>query len=84
MAKFRAVIRGNSGGIARLGNRLIEASVNGWDVGIDVKGYIASDGREVFAVSLTNGSPSESKEHRVIKTFFFSKTDVELIQALAQ
>lgn len=76
MAKFRAVVRGNCGGVSRLGNRSIEASVNAWDVGVDVRGFTDTDGSDVIEVVLTNGSPTKDKTKQTLKTLRFTKADV--------
>tara|TARA_R110002020_G_scaffold421993_1_gene631187 strand:- start:1351 stop:1626 length:276 start_codon:yes stop_codon:yes gene_type:complete len=64
MARFRATVQGNRGAASRLGHRTIEASVNGWDCGIDIVGMgpmVESDDRDsvMFNVYLTGGSNSD-------------------------
>ena len=42
MTRFRATIQGNRGAASRLGgvNSGVEASVNGWDIGVGVKARV--------------------------------------------
>lgn len=58
MAQFRAIIRGQRGEASRLGskNSGIVAHVDGWNVGVTVRGMVDADGRDVFTIYATGGS----------------------------
>jgi len=59
LAHFRASIRGMRGEASRLGSEAsaIQASVNGWDLGIFVEGYYDKEKQtDTFVVHLTGGS----------------------------
>lgn len=57
MARFRATIRGQRGEASRLGGRAsgIQATVNGWDVGVEVDGHGGPD-LDAFDLYATGGS----------------------------
>lgn len=59
MAQFRAVIRGQRGSASRLGSEKsgIYAQVNGWGLGVEVRGYHDKEtGKDIFRVYRTEGS----------------------------
>ena len=58
MARFRGTVQGGRGESSRLGHKILEGSVDGWETGIDARAYIDMDGRDAFIVETTNGSGS--------------------------
>lgn len=59
MSRFYATIRGKAKTQAtREGSEKsgIGGHIRGWDVGIDVEGFVNSEGQDVFKVWLTGGS----------------------------
>lgn len=72
MAHFRAVIQGSRGQASRLGNTVIEASINGWHSGVNVEGGrsgIDAIG-DIFEISITGGSNASSSQKEIVR---FSK-----------
>lgn len=61
MARFIATVQGQAGSASRLGSERsgIEAHPRGWNVGVEVIGYV-EDGRDVFHVYATGGSNAAS------------------------
>ncbi len=74
MAQFRAVIEGKRGAASRLGsaNSGIVAHVNGWDLGVRVRGEVNGDSDE-FTVILTGGSHAAINERVVGRIFIDPK-----------
>lgn len=58
MAYFRATIKGNRGETSKEGTKDsgISGHVRGWDSGVEVSGYVDSEGRDCFDVYSTGGS----------------------------
>lgn len=56
MARFLAEVQGSRGAVHRLGHQSIRATVNGWNVGVRVQGYLNENGRVCFEVYRTHGS----------------------------
>ena len=58
MAQFYASIQGNRGEATRMGTKAsgIEGHIRGWDIGVDVRCYVDTQGRDVVSVRLTGGS----------------------------
>ena len=48
--------------ITRLGHKMIYTSVNGWNLGVDVKASKLDDGRVAFKVWQTGGSNGNSEK----------------------
>jgi hypothetical protein len=57
MSRFYASIQGSRGEATRQGtdNSGITGHIRGWDVGINIKGYV-KDGKDWFHVYLTHGT----------------------------
>jgi len=59
LGHFRAIIQGQRGPVSRLGSKKsgVQASVNGWNVGVDVSAYYDEKKQcDVIVVELTGGS----------------------------
>lgn len=58
MARFRATIHGNRGKASRLGtpNSGMMATVNGWDIGVEVALYVNQKGEDAVQIYRTGGS----------------------------
>lgn len=58
MARFRATIQGCRGMASRLGGEKsgIDASINGWNIGISVRAYVNDKGQDIIEAWTTNGS----------------------------
>ena len=58
MARFIAEIQGQAGEVSRIGspNSGIACHIRGWDLGIEVRGSVDAQGRDVFTVFQTGGS----------------------------
>ena len=56
MARFRATIQGNRGMASRLGHKCLDASINGWNLGVKVYAYVNEKGKDEFKVFQTGGS----------------------------
>ena len=67
MAEFRAEVVGNRNPASRLGskNSGIRATVNGWDKGVRVVGYVDGDGKNVFDIFETGGSNGRSPDKHI-------------------
>lgn len=58
MARFYAEIQGNKGLASRMGSKSsgMSASVNGWDVGVDVRAYVDGHDQDIVVVTPNGGS----------------------------
>ena len=58
MSHFYADIQGNRGQATRQGTPKsgIQGHIRGWNVGVQVDGYVDDDGKDVFRVWATSGS----------------------------
>jgi len=58
MAHFIGRVHGSRKSASRLGSAAsgITVSASGWNVGIEVRGYVNSAGKDTFDVYLTSGS----------------------------
>ena len=58
MSRFYAQIQGNHGIASRQGHKSsgIWSHIRGWNLGIEVQGFVDSQGKDVFWVSITKGS----------------------------
>jgi hypothetical protein len=58
MSRFYGSIQGNRGEATRQGsaNSGISCHVRGWDIGIEVRGYVNEEGADEFRVFITGGS----------------------------
>ena len=62
MSRFYASIQGHRGAVTRQGHKDIEGHIRGWDLGVNVRGYITESGEDAFDVSVTGGSNRNSRE----------------------
>ena len=64
MAHFRATIQGTRGEASRLGTKStgIQASINGWDIGLNVDIIHNEAGQDKILVSLTGGSNQKGEK----------------------
>ena len=60
MSQFYARIQGNRGMATRQGTKKsgIRGHISGWNIGIDVEGYVDENGKDHFIVRKTGGSKS--------------------------
>lgn len=58
MARFRGTVKGQRGEASRLGGPTsgIHATINGWNFGIEVRGYVDGNDKDTFSIHLTGGS----------------------------
>lgn len=56
MARFRAELKSDRGAVTRTGQRNLEATVNGWNVGVKVVAMPRPDGPDEFFIYATGGS----------------------------
>jgi hypothetical protein len=65
MARFRAVIHGCRGEASRLGSEKsgISASVDGWNIGVNVRIWVNDAGKDQVEVYLSGGSNGYSTKH---------------------
>lgn len=56
MTRFYGSVQGSAAEATRTGHREIHAHPRGWDLGLQVDGYINDDDRDAFTVSITGGS----------------------------
>jgi hypothetical protein len=78
MANFRATIKGSKAEAHRLGSKTsgINATVNGWNLGIEVEGKVNSNGEDTFYVYITGGSKNFTKKGLI---GVFAQADLALI-----
>lgn len=65
MARFYGSIQGNRGEATRLGNAQsgMGASVNGWDLGVDVRAFAKDSEQDCIVVTPSGGSNGGSSHH---------------------
>lgn len=58
MSRFYGSLQGNRGEATRCGGAEsgVSCHVRGWDIGIEVRGYVNEDGQDEFRVFITGGS----------------------------
>lgn len=81
MAQFRAVIQGAGKAVSRLGNKVsgINANINGWDSGIEVKGYYSENLKaDVFDIYATGGSYYHMRKKHIGYFYLTDEGDVVL------
>ncbi len=63
MARFLGAVKGNKGGVTRLGtpNSGMTTSCNGWNLGVDVIASVDEKGRDVFHIYKTGGSNNDTR-----------------------
>lgn len=69
MARFRATIKGSRGTASRLGTKKsgLEASINGWNIGVDVSLWVDAQGHDRITVIRTGGSNHRSESEGLVQ-----------------
>ena len=68
MSQFYARIKGNRGKATRQGTKKsgIYAHISGWDIGIEVEGFIDEDGKDRFIIRKTGGSNNPARKKHIV------------------
>jgi hypothetical protein len=69
MSRFYGSMNGNRGEATRQGstNSGITCHARGWDIGIEVRGYVNEEGKDEFRVFITGGSNRRTVDKLVLE-----------------
>jgi hypothetical protein len=64
MARFKGTVQGSRGEASRLGHKTtgLIATLNGWDVGIEIQASVNNADEDVFHIYRTSGSNNSSRK----------------------
>ena len=69
MSRFYGSLQGSRGAATRQGDAEsgISCHVRGWDIGIEVRGYVNEEGQDEFRVFITGGSNRRTADKLVLE-----------------